>query len=265
MINLKRFQMKILVASVAAIICYQGQANEIVPQTSVRVYSGEGHMVKVLELKEPKDHVLIEYAGTNSYLDGRVMLHMRHQIGKDQYQYSIDLGTKKVFPIATSKGWWWSNDRRIVFFRPGKNEKLTLSFNESKSEKASASQMLKKYRYERTPGVVNNLAWKKGLSKLSKICGAQLSGEIAEATFPKELQSSRDITGVCSDSLKGMTKICEDSDGKVAVKEKIQKISCTYIKTGPSFTLTAKTLTIGLGPSTERRDLQLDSYLWENL
>jgi hypothetical protein len=59
-------------------------------------------------------------------------------------------------------------------------------------------------------------------------CEKPIPGSFDKPSFKGQLEGSYSIYGFCAEAYSALRTICADPDGKIAVKEKINKLECTF-------------------------------------
>jgi hypothetical protein len=68
----------------------------------------------------------------------------------------------------------------------------------------------------------------KEAEQVTTTCEKAIPGSFDKASFKGELEKNFSVYGFCAEAYSALRTICEDPDGKPAVKEKISKFECAF-------------------------------------
>ena len=104
----------------------------------------------------------------------------------------------------------------------------------------------------------------KAVDHVNESCGIKLSATVDHKSFKTTDFEKQSVGGYCGNALSGLALVCEDADGKAAVK-KLKKFNCKSGGTKREFKVTGDTFVFAVDFSAGNDESEAKKYLEENL
>jgi hypothetical protein len=197
--------------------------------------SSEGIMATMVPIKSQGDRprVALLVEGTMTKLDGKVRLLLVKEQGRGADFVTVDpKGKEGGIALVSREG--WSSTRSFSLTVPGRRDSVSVYWNPKRSEKVDTTRILNRLLLRRLgkPGARGELekqdqqALAQAAQAAGAACKTSVKAELQTRSFNDQTLKVLDAGAACSAALKAIESLCDDDEGRGAVKKKIKSISC---------------------------------------
>lgn len=197
--------------------------------------SSEGVVATMVPVKAKGDQarVVLLVEGTLTKLDGVVRLLLVKEQGRGADFVVLDAkGKEKGVALVSREG--WSATRNFSLYVPGRKDSVSVYWDPKRSEKVDTTRIISRLLLRRTGkvGARGELekqaqqAVAQAATTAGAACKTSLKAEVKLASFSEQALKQLDVGAACGAALKAIESLCDDDDGKKAVKQKIKSVTC---------------------------------------
>ena len=212
-------------------------ADDIRVESEGKVYVGDhGVKVSIVPVKPRKtNQVLILFNGTDSEVDGAVLLHTVNEWDKNKNSFRTQWQGKEFTTIYSRDAWW--SAKQYMLNVPGKSAEVAIFYDEKKSEALKSDEILNKYLGRKTASTGfdrsqetarEDKAFKEVVSAVNKSCDSQIAAEIDWKSVQDDVLKSTEVAGACGSVLSALEKFCDFEEGKKTIRNKVKKVTCSF-------------------------------------
>ncbi len=193
----------------------------------VKVYlGGNGEEVTVVPLQgdEPR-RVLLHFAGTDTDLDGRTLLHTVRPAGRDGSDFVREADGRPYVTMTARAGWGaWTE----LELHPPSRRAVWLGYSGKKSEGAEGQRLLDTWLRRRASGekAADEQRFASAAKDVTATCGTPVSAAIDWSGVKDADIARHDFGGLCIDGLRAVQSLCDDAEGKKAVASGVKRFTC---------------------------------------
>jgi hypothetical protein len=193
----------------------------------VKVYlGGDGEAVTVVPLQgdEPQ-RVLLHFAGTETKLDGRTLLHTVRPAGRDGSDFVREVDGRPYVTLTARASWGAWKELEL---HPPSGRAVRLGYSTKKSEDVDGQSLLDAWLRRRTSGdkATDEQRFADAVKDVTAACGAPVSAAIDWSRVKDSDLGKHDLGGLCIDGLRAVQSLCDDAEGKKAVATGVKRFTC---------------------------------------
>jgi hypothetical protein len=222
------------------LILVAGVARAENPVGAGKVFAGpEGLTVTILPMRPPADgKVLVQFAGTGTVLDGKVIPHTVDASDARRTNYGTTYHGRDWITIAVRDGVY-------SLALPGRRDNPEVFFDDSRTAALKPDPLYAAYAKQQADGTLKALAafdrkaetarHDKALQEIvdgfAKACGAKPAVKIDWASMTDADLRELSIASYCGEPLDRMRQMCEDSrEARQAIADSVKTFACTMGK-----------------------------------
>lgn len=193
----------------------------------VKVYlGGDGEVVSLVPLPgdEPR-RVLLHFAGTDTALDGRTLVHTVRPAGRDGSDFVRKVDGRDSVTLTSRATWGaW----RELELHPPSGPSVRLGYSEKKSEGVDGQRLLDTWLRRRTSGdkATDEQRLAAAAKDVTAACGTPVSATIDWSNVKDADIAKHDFGGLCIDGLRAVQSLCDDAEGRKAVASGVKRFTC---------------------------------------
>jgi hypothetical protein len=223
-----------------ALVLVAGVARADNPVGTGKVFAGpEGLTVTIVPLKPPVDgKVLVQFAGSGTVLDGKVIPHTVETVDAGKTNYGTTYHGRDWITIAVRDGVY-------SLALPGRRDGPKVRFDDKRTASLKPDDLYAAYKKQEADGTLKALAafdrkgetaqQEKALQEIvdgfAKACGAKPAVKIDWASMTDADIRELSIASYCGDPLDRMRQMCDDSrEARQAIAGSVKSFACTMGK-----------------------------------